>query len=427
MGEQDLKNYNFPARLRKKDGIWHLIIEAKHPITKEIIRHSKSTKIKVIGKTKKETENNEFEARIQLKEFQKKWSDYYFTEKKEGKNSQDILFTNYLEKWLYSVKSNVEPYTFRNYKMIIERKVIPYFTNKKLLLKDVKAYHLQEFYSYCLNKKNLNPNTVIRYHANIRKALQTAFKQELVTSNQADLVDKPRKKRYIANTLPIIDLFTILKEIEGTHLELPTFFSVCYGLRRGEAGGLLWSNIDFKAKKITISNALVEGENRELFNRKKMKTKSSHRTLELIPEVENFLLEIKEKQEKNKKLFKGSYNYKYNDNICVKENGELIKLGYITQKFKQVTKKLGYDDIHFHCLRHSFATNMYDAGMDMKELQMWLGHSSISTTMDLYLHFLQKRIKESARIISEAMSCSGIYAKKHKIIYTKNLYCPPAK
>ena len=148
---------------------------------------------------------------------------------------------------------------------------------------------------------------------------------------------------------------------------------------------------------------MIEGEKRELINRKSLKTKSSYRTLELIPEVEKFLLEVKEKQEKNKKLFKSSYNYKYNDNICVKENGDLIKLDYITKKFKEITRKLGYDDVHFHCLRHSFATNMYNAGMDMKDLQMWLGHSSISTTMDLYLHFLEKRIKESAKILENAM------------------------
>ena len=148
---------------------------------------------------------------------------------------------------------------------------------------------------------------------------------------------------------------------------------------------------------------MIEGEKRELINRKSLKTKSSYRTLELIPEVEKFLLEVKEKQEKNKKLFKSSYNYKYNDNICVKENGDLIKLDYITKKFKEITRKLGYDDVHFHCLRHSFATNMYDAGMDMKELQMWLGHSSISTTMDTYSHLLDKKIKKSAKIVEEVM------------------------
>ena len=398
MTEKDLKNYKLPAHLRKKDGYWHVIIEAKHPITKEKIRHSQSTKLKVIEKTRRKSEENETEARIQLKKFQKKWSDYYFSGVRENE-VENIFFTDYLKNWLNSIKSGLQPSTVRGYSTNIEKTVIPYFEPKKFLLTELKARHIQEFYTYCLTEKKANPNTVIRYHANIRKCLQTALKQELVLSNQADLVDKPKKKAYVAKVLSISKLLTLLKSIESTHLELPTFFSTYYG----EAAGLLWSNIDFKNKKIIIGNTLIEGEKRELINRKSLKTKSSYRTLELIPEVEKFLLEVKEKQEKNKKLFKSSYNYKYNDNICVKENGDLIKLDYITKKFKEITRKLGYDDVHFHCLRHSFATNMYDAGMDMKELQMWLGHSSISTTMDLYLHFLEKRIKESAKILENAM------------------------
>ena len=63
--------------------------------------------------------------------------------------------------------------------------------------------------------------------------------------------------------------------------------------------------------------------------------------MELIPEVEKFLLNLKERQNYFKDMFKGSYNKKYLDNICVKENGDLIKLDYITKKFKEITKKLG--------------------------------------------------------------------------------------
>ena len=129
MTEKDLKNYKLPAHLRKKDGYWHMIIEAKNPKTGKIIRHSQSTKLKVVEKTRRKSEENETEARIQLKKFQKKWSDYYFSGENKEENSQEILFTDYLENWLYSIKANVEPYTFRNYKMIIERKVIPYFIN----------------------------------------------------------------------------------------------------------------------------------------------------------------------------------------------------------------------------------------------------------------------------------------------------------
>lgn len=398
----NLKNYLLPGRIRKKDGYYHLIIDTIHPITKEKIRHSESTKLKVIKESKRKNLENENEARYRLKLFREKWSRFYFSDSKKSE-IEDIYFTDYLKQWLNSIKAGLEPNTVRGYTMNIERKIIPYFEPKKILLKDLKAKHIQEFYTYCLNEKNLNPNTIIRYHANIRKCLQTALKQELVTSNQADLVDKPKKRKYIAKVLLPDEIFEILSYIKGTHLELPTFFSIYYGLRRSETAGLLWSNIDFKNKKITIGNSLIEGEKRELLNRKKLKTKSSYRTIELIPEVENFLLNLKERQNHFKDMFKSSYNKKFLDNICVKENGDLIKLDYITKKFKEITQKLGYEDVHFHCLRHSFSTNMYNRGMDMKELQVWLGHSSISTTMDTYSHLLDKKIKKSAKIVEEVM------------------------
>ena len=397
----NLKNYLLPGRIRKKDGYYHLIIDTIHPITKEKIRHSESTKLKVIEESKRKNLENENEAKYRLKLFREKWSKFYFSDSKN--ETKDIYFTDYLKQWLNSIKAGLEPNTVRGYTMNIERKIIPYFEPKKFLLSELKAKHIQEFYTYCLNEEKLNPNTVIRYHANIRKCLQTALKQELVTSNQADLVDKPKKRKYIAKVLLPDEIFEILSYIKGTHLELPTFFSIYYGLRRSETAGFLWSNIDFKNKKITIGNSLIEGEKRELINRKKLKTKSSYRTIELIPEVEKFLLNLKERQNYFKDMFKGSYNKKYLDNICVKENGELIKLDYITKKFKEITKKLGYENIHFHCLRHSFSTNMYNGGMDMKELQAWLGHSSISTTMDTYSHLLDKKIKKSAKIVEEVM------------------------
>ena len=397
----NLKIYLLPGRIRKKDGYYHLIIDTIHPITKEKIRHSESTKLKVIEESKRKNLENENEAKYRLRLFREKWSKFYFSDSKN--EVEDIYFTDYLKQWLNSIKAGLEPNTVRGYTMNIERKIIPYFEPKKFLLSELKAKHIQEFYTYCLNEEKLNPNTVIRYHANIRKCLQTALKQELVTSNQADLVDKPKKRKYIAKVLLPDEIFEILSYIKGTHLELPTFFSIYYGLRRSETAGLLWSNIDFKNKKITIGNSLIEGEKRELINRKKLKTKSSYRTIELIPEVEKFLLNLKERQNYFKDMFKGSYNKKYLDNICVKENGELIKLDYITKKFKEITKKLGYENIHFHCLRHSFSTNMYNGGMDMKELQAWLGHSSISTTMDTYSHLLDKKIKKSAKIVEEVM------------------------
>ena len=73
---------------------------------------------------------------------------------------------------------------------------------------------------------------------------------------------------------------------------------------------------------------------------------------------------------------------------------------------------------------------MYNGGMDMKELQAWLGHSSISTTMDTYSHLLDKKIKKSAKMVEEVMKKkddeSNVDENK-KIIYINNLIGLPAK
>lgn len=410
----DIKNYLLPGRLRKKDGYWHVIIDAANPLTKEKIRHSQSTKIRVEGKNKTETKENERRAGVILSDFRKKWSNYYFNEEKE--NNQEILFVDYLRDWLYSVKGEVEPYTFKNYRMIVEKKVVPYFEPQKLLLGELKARHIQEFYTYCLNEQKLNPNTVIRYHANIRKALQRALKQELVSSNQADLVDKPKKKKFIAKVLSPSEIQKIFNEIKGTHLVLPTFLAMYYGLRRSEALGVLWSSIDFDKEILEINNTVVEGEEGKVYNRLGTKTKSSHRFLPLIPEVKVFLKNLKEEQEKNKKYFKNSYNQEFLDNVCVKENGDIIKPDYVTQAFTKIARKLGFENFTFHGLRHSFATNLYLGGVDLNTLKELLGHSCLNTTAEVYTHLPKEKVieigKEYISMIMKSIKKDEIKNKK---------------
>ena len=406
MTEKELKNYKLPAHLRKKDGYWHMIIEAKHPKTGEFIRHSKTTKLKAVGKTKRETENNEFEAKTKLKEFQKKWSDYYFSISSKNK-VENILFSEYLLNWIED--QEIGSYTRRNYRFIAKN-IINFF-EKNLLLQDIRAYHIQQLYNYLLKNKKLKANTVLRYHAVIRKCLQTALKQRLIAINEADLVDKPRKKRYIAKTLNQKQLLQIFEEAQGTYLALPMFLSMHHGLRRSEALGVLWKNINLEEGTMIINNTLLEDENRILYNFQKTKNNTSGRTLPLIPEVVKFLKNVKKQQEENKKIFKNSYNKKFLDNVCVKENGDIITPSYVSQKFTDITRKLGYEDIHFHCLRHSYATLLFKEGLDLKIISMLLGHSCYNTTSETYLHLTESFLLDLGR-----QSMEKIFGNK-KIIY----------
>ena len=406
-----LKKYLLPGRIREKNGYLHLVIEAKNPKTGEIIRHSESTKLKVVGKTKRETEDNETEARILLKEFRKKWTKFHFSNSEEKNDTEDIIFSDYLLNWVE--QQDIGSYTRRNYRFIA-KKIVEYF-GKTFLLKDIKAYHIQQLYNHLLKDKKLKANTILRYHAVIRKCLQTAVKQRLVINNEADLVDKPRKKRYIAKTLTYDQMLEIFKEVQGTYLVLPMFLSMYHGLRRSEALGVLWENIDLEKGTMIIGNTLLEDDERKLFNRKATKNKSSYRMLPLIPEVIEFLKDLKKKQIENKRIFKNSYNKKFIENVCVKENGDIIRPDYVSQKFTEITRRLGYEDIHFHCLRHSYATLLFETGLEMKLISSLLGHSCYNTTSEIYLHLSNQVILDKGR---EKMK-EVFRSKNEKIIYTK--------
>ena len=116
---------------------------------------------------------------------------------------------------------------------------------------------------------------------------------------------------------------------------------------------------------------------------------------------EELLLRLKEEQAQNRKLCGRSYSKKYTEYIYVDQLGQLIKPGYITQHFPQVLEKNGLRRIRFHDLRHSCASLLHANGVSMKEIQVWLGHSDISTTMNIYTHLdVDSKVASANAIIS---------------------------
>ena len=134
--------------------------------------------------------------------------------------------------------------------------------------------------------------------------------------------------------------------------------------------------------------------------RDKTKTKSSKRTLPLEPIVKSFLLELKEKQEKNKELCGNSYNQEYLEYICVDNCGNLIRPDYVTETFLKLLKKKNLKQIRFHDLRHTCASILLKNGANMKEIQAWLGHSNYNTTANLYAHLDTSSVCNTGKVIS---------------------------
>ena len=313
----------------------------------------------------------------------------------------DIRFADFMEQWLDIIKSSVAVPTFASYSTSVKRIIAPYFREKEITLKNLTAKDIQEFYLKELER--VSASSVIHYHANIHKALKYAVKIDLIEVNPADKVERPKKDRFVGSFYDADEVNALFAASKGSKLELPILFGAFYGLRRSEAIGLKWDAIDFEHDTITIRHTVTSCDldgKRILVASDTTKTKSSMRTLPLVPFVREQLLALREEQKENRRLCGRSYNKEYLDYVCVNEIGDLIKPHYVTESFPKLLKANGFRPIRFHDLRHTFASILINQDVPLLNVSTFLGHSDLSTTANIYAHLDKSKKQESADIIS---------------------------
>ncbi len=326
----------------------------------------------------------------QQEEQKRKQAEEKIRELIEGKKNPqaDVPFMDYLQKWLLQSKPTISKTTFKGYRTMLDGRVNRYFTKLDVSVGEVTPQHLQDFYQTIFDEGH-TPNTVIHYHAVLRKALQNAVKKDILNTNPADKVDRPKKNVDQAQFYSAEEMMTLFDAVSDDPLEICVKLAAYYGLRRSEVLGLKWDAINLEQKTISIRHKVIEDEVDGKFvpvGEDVLKTKSSFRTLPLLPSVEKLLLAEKEKQEMYRRLFKRSYCRDYLDYICLDQTGKLMRPNYVTEHFSWLFEKFGLKKIRFHDLRHSCASLLLASGISMKQIQIWLGHSTFSTTADIYSH-----------------------------------------
>lgn len=301
--------------------------------------------------------------------------------------TEDILFSDFMLRWLEVIKPTIAITTYSSYSNMVKGVIVPYFKKTGITLCGLKATDIQAFYMEQL--KRVKPNSVIHYHANIHKALKYAVKIEMISSNPADKVERPKKDRFIGSFYDSEEVQNLFEAAKGTKLEIPIFLGAFYGLRRSEALGLKWDAIDFQNNTITIKHTVtscnIDGK-RVQVAQDTTKTKSSMRTLPLVPVFKDKLLALKEQQKEHKRVCGKCYDKRYLGYVCVDEMGTLISPQYLTTAFPKLLEKNGLRHIRYHDLRHSCASLLLANGVPMKQIQEWLGHSDFSTTANVYAH-----------------------------------------
>lgn len=323
-------------------------------------------------------------------------------EEREAMQKGDILFTDFLLKWLRVAKSTVKLTTYASYEMMATRIIIPYFETLNIKLKELTTEDIQEFYNAQLER--VSANTVIHYHAVIHRALKYAVKIKTIQSNPAVNVERPRKEKFIGSFYDKKEINTLFDSIQGHPLEVAIKLAAFYGLRREEIIGLKWTAIDFENNTLTIQHTVTEcnldGKHIEVAS-DTAKTDSSLRTMPLVTNFREMLLAKKEKQEHYRKLCGRSYCKEYLDYIFVNEMGERWKPSYLSDGFKRILEQNDLRRIRFHDLRHTCASLLLANNVPMKKIQEWLGHSDFSTTANIYAHLdYQSKISSAEAMLT---------------------------
>lgn len=320
---------------------------------------------------------------------------------KTKSSSESYSFVDWLDNYVDGKKNQVTVYVQRAYKDKV--RIMRKYFGENLKLKDVTYEHLNKFYDHLRETRNNKNITIKHYMVIINPAMREAYKNDLITKNPSDFIDplKKEKSRFKYYNKQEIELF--FEACKGHKAELALKVAAYYGFRRSELLGLKWQAIDFVKKTITVEHKVLVFD-KEVFASDYLKTTASYRILPLIDIIEKELISHKEEISKNRAMFGNSYNNDYLDYVFVNEFGNLILPDFLTKSMQDVIKKGNLKKIRLHDLRHSCASLLLASGIQMKQIQEWLGHANFNTTADVYSHLDFDSKIESANKISQMLS-----------------------
>jgi integrase len=254
-------------------------------------------------------------------------------------------------------------------------------------------------YAWLLSKPDphgrlLSPSTVRRVHATLHRALRDAVRWNKLLRNPVDSADPPRAAGFDREmkvwTAPDLKAFlTSERESELYPLWLTLGTT---GMRRGEALGLSWEDVDLEAGRLSVKKTLIMNGYATMLSTPK--TKKGRRLIVLDQATVSALRKLRAMQMKDG-LGKG-IPWQQSQPVFVTEAGPPYHPERVSKLFAQAAKRAALPRIRLHDLRHTYATLALSAGVHPKVISERLGHANIAITLDCYSHCLPTLSEEAA-------------------------------
>ena len=306
----------------------------------------------------------------------------------------------WMDKWMdeymiFTIKEN----TIKGYRSQIDHQIKPFIGHKQLA--SLTTADIQKFYNkikkegrvhlHPIHGHVLSDSMVRKIHMMLHEAMEVAVRERYIVRNPTDNTTIPKKTTTEKQVLDDSQLNRFLEAIQGEPYWHDFFYvEVMTGLRRGEICGIKWSDIDFNEGTLCIKRSVSTKEGGGV-SIGETKTDAGVRTIIMPPSVANLLWE-KRSVAVNEWVFPHYTN-----------PSDPLHPSSAYKKLKTILKRLELPLLRFHDLRHTFATQATDGGVDPKTLAGILGHTDASFTLDTYTHVTSDMQRGASAIVNNMM------------------------
>ncbi len=257
---------------------------------------------------------------------------------------------------------------------------------------DITIMMVQTYLNNLVTERHLKESTVKKHRITLNLIFKFAIINNYISSNPVTLTTMPKcaknKPRRSLNKEEIMHLCSIKEE----GLSLYLYLLLYTGVRRSEALALTWEDINFNENLIHIYKTITFYKNKPHLNFE-LKNGDSERYIPLFKPLREKLLNAKGK--------KSGYIFQFGKGLANETQIEMLWRGF------KASNEIGYTQ---HNLRHTFATMLYNAGVDVKAAQNILGHRHLQTTLDIYTHLDKAHFVKEVSKVEDFLKDSDIYS-----------------
>jgi integrase len=304
--------------------------------------------------------------------------------------------TEYLQAF-FAVPAKVSPKTLERYRELADRQIAPHLGSLKL--QKLRPEHIDQWHGTLL-RTGLAPRTVGHAHRLLASVLKYAVENGTIARNAA-ATRKPPVVETVEIAILTANQISEIRAKLAKHTLLPIVeLALATGMRRGELCGLQWGDVDLDRDTLRVERSVEE--TRAGLRLKPPKTKRGRRSISL-GEGAITALRGHRLQQMQLRLAIGAGAIQPTTPVFSTIEGELLSPDNLSRDWCRVRTAKKLPPVPFHALRHTHASMLIRAGVDILSISRRLGHSKAAMTLDVYGHLIEGSDAAAARAIEEAL------------------------